>query len=262
MEGKEDRHFVTALARGLDLLRAFTSGAERLSNYELAQRCALPKSTVSRLTHTLTQLGFLHHVEETGRYRLGMATLALARTTFDRLDLREATGDLLQKTADATGTMISMAIRDELSVLYVENYRSQTSVVTLRLGIGSRLPVAPTAAGRAHLVTLGEQQRSALMQRIRALDVSAWPALEAGILQALQEFANSGCVSSFAQWRDEINAIAVPISLGGGGLPPMVINAAAPVSSLTAKIFLSEVRPQLIAVARAIEARYRELSAP
>ncbi|MDN8617433.1 IclR family transcriptional regulator [Variovorax ginsengisoli] len=262
MEGKDDRHFVTALARGLSILRAFASGAERLSNHELAQRCALPKSTVSRLTHTLTQLGFLHYIEDTGRYRLGMATLALARTTLDRLDLREATGDLLQKAADGTGTMISLAIRDELSVLYVESYRSQSSVVTLRLGIGSRLPVASTAAGRAHLVALDARQQSALMQRIRKLDAAAWPALEAGILQARKEFASSGCVSSFGEWRKEINAIAVPITLSGGGLPPLVLNAAAPVWSISVETFLSDVRPQLISAARAVEARYRETSTP
>src|SRR4030095_6610333 len=51
-----DRQFVTALARGLYLLRAFRSAEDRLSNQELAQLCSLPKSTVSRLTHTLTKL--------------------------------------------------------------------------------------------------------------------------------------------------------------------------------------------------------------
>jgi len=70
---KEDRHFVTALARGLRLLQVFRSGEERLSNQELAERCSLPKSTVTRLTYTLTLLGFLHHHQDTGRYRLGMA---------------------------------------------------------------------------------------------------------------------------------------------------------------------------------------------
>jgi DNA-binding IclR family transcriptional regulator len=217
---------------------------------------------VSRLTHTLSQLGFLHRIEDTGRFRLGMATLALARTTLDRLDLREATGDLLQNAADQTGTMISLAIRDELSVLYVESYRSQSSVVTLRLGIGSRLPIASTAAGRAHLMRMDARQRTAMMQRIRALDAAAWPALEAGILEAQKEFAEFGCTSSFGEWRKEINAIAVPLTLSEGGLPPLVINAAAPVWSITAEAFLSDVRPQLISVARAIEARYRETFTP
>ena len=46
---KEDRHFVTALARGLDVLACFRSGDAMLGNGELAQRCDLPKSTISRL---------------------------------------------------------------------------------------------------------------------------------------------------------------------------------------------------------------------
>ncbi len=81
-DGREDRHFVTALARGLDVLRCFRSGEERLGNQELAERRKLPKSTVTRLTYTLTKLGYLHHVEESGRYRLGMATLMLGGTSW------------------------------------------------------------------------------------------------------------------------------------------------------------------------------------
>lgn len=262
IQSRDDRHFVTALARGLDILKAFSSGAERLSNHELARRCELPKSTVSRLTHTLTQLGYLHHIENTGRYRLGLAALTLARTTLDRLDLREATGDLLQRAANETGTMVSIAIREELSVLYVENYRNQESVVTLQLGIGSRLPLASTAAGRAHLAALDARQRAALMERMSALDAEAWPALEAGIAKAQKQLSDIGCVSSFGEWRQEINAIAVPVSLSDAGLPPMVINAAAPVWAVTIDAFLSQVRPRLIAAARTVEARYRQIQTP
>ena len=78
---KEDRHFVTALARGLSVLSSFSSGEKMLGNLEIAKRCKLPKSTVSRLTYTLTKLGYLVYVEETGRYRLGTSTLALGNAT-------------------------------------------------------------------------------------------------------------------------------------------------------------------------------------
>ena len=66
---KEDRHFVTALARGLEVLSCFRSGDKALGNQEIAQRCKLPKSTVSRLTSTLTKLGYLIQVEDSGKYR-------------------------------------------------------------------------------------------------------------------------------------------------------------------------------------------------
>ena len=54
---KQDRHFVTALARGLEVLTCFRSGDALLGNGELAERCQLPKSTVSRLAQTLARLG-------------------------------------------------------------------------------------------------------------------------------------------------------------------------------------------------------------
>jgi len=54
---KTDRHFVTALARGLEVLASFRHGDRMLGNQELSKRCGLAKSTVSRLTHTLTSLG-------------------------------------------------------------------------------------------------------------------------------------------------------------------------------------------------------------
>ena len=61
---KEDRHFVEALARGLEILACFRQKDGLLGNQELARRCGLAKSTVSRLTYTLTKLVYLTHVEE------------------------------------------------------------------------------------------------------------------------------------------------------------------------------------------------------
>src|SRR5579862_9404082 len=65
---KADRHFVTALARGLEVLACYRHGDRVLGNQELSQRCGLAKSTVSRLTHTLTQLGYLIYVEDSAKY--------------------------------------------------------------------------------------------------------------------------------------------------------------------------------------------------
>lgn len=256
---KEDRQFVTALARGLKILQAFRSGEERLSNLEIAERCQLPKSTVTRLTYTLMQVGFLHHLPESGRYRLGLATLALRRTIQERLDLHDATGTLLQETADKTRTMVSLAIRDELSILYIDSCRSQSSVVTLHLDIGSHLPLATTAAGRAFLVASPEKTRQALMERIRRLDARAFPGIEQRVMKAVDDYASHGCVVSFGEWREEINAIAIPMAMGEE-LPMIVANAAAPAWVVSPEIFMNEVRPQLKTMVRAIEGKYRSAS--
>jgi hypothetical protein len=55
----KDRQFANTLARGLEVLRCFRVGEPLLGNKEIAQRTGLPKATVSRLTHTLIELGYL-----------------------------------------------------------------------------------------------------------------------------------------------------------------------------------------------------------
>ena len=57
-DGK-DRNFVTALARGLEILRCFGENDLTLTNSEIADRTGLPKATISRLTHTLCELDYL-----------------------------------------------------------------------------------------------------------------------------------------------------------------------------------------------------------
>jgi DNA-binding IclR family transcriptional regulator len=249
--GKEDRHFVTALARGLDVLRAFKSGEERLGNQELSERCKLPKSTVTRLTYTLTKLGYLHHIPESGRYRLGMATLTLGGTTLARLDVKEVSRPLMQALAYETSTLISLGVRDDMSMLYIENCRGH-SIVTLRLEIGSRIPLATTAMGRAYLAGVPDSVRQGLEERIQAFDPMNWQRVEPGIRQAMSDLAEHGCCCSFGEWHKEINGIAVPLSLGNG-LPVMVVNAAGPAQTLPAQTFMREVRPALIATVREIE---------
>ena len=73
----KDRQFVNALARGLELLRCFQPGDTELGNAELARRTGMPKPTVSRLTYTLTKLGYLAFSESRGTYRLAAGVLAL-----------------------------------------------------------------------------------------------------------------------------------------------------------------------------------------
>jgi DNA-binding IclR family transcriptional regulator len=251
----QDRQFVTALARGLEILRCFGSGEERLSNQELSDRCSLPKSTVTRLTHTLTSLGYLHHIAETGRYRLGMTTLALSGSTLSRLDVKELSRPLMQQLAEQTGTLVSLGIFDDMSMVYIENCRG-LSLVTLRLDIGSRIPVAVTAMGRAYLAGLSAQAREPVESRLQALTKERWPDIHRAIERACAEYELTGCCASFGEWHADVNGIAVPVH-AGIELPLLALNAAGPARMLPQAYLLNDVRPQLIAVGKQIESRLR-----
>ncbi|MDB5737924.1 MAG: IclR family transcriptional regulator [Sphingomonas bacterium] len=88
-EGGAARQFITALARGLDVLGAFRVNDPPLSNQELARRTGLPRPTISRMTYTLTELGYLTYHERLGSYELGGSALVLghvARANFNALE--------------------------------------------------------------------------------------------------------------------------------------------------------------------------------
>ena len=72
-----DRKFVVALARGLEVLRAFTPSEGLLGNQEIAARTGLAKATVTRLTYTLTTLGYLTHIDRLEKYQLAPGALAI-----------------------------------------------------------------------------------------------------------------------------------------------------------------------------------------
>ena len=249
--GKQDRHFVTALSRGLDVLSCFRSGSRLLGNQDISERCRLPKSTVSRLTYTLTKLGYLHYVKESGKYRLGTATLALGSAVLGRFDVRDLARPLMQELADATGTSVALGARQRLSMVCIEVCKGN-SVLSLNTEVGMRYPLATSAIGRAYLAVSGDTERADLYDQIRELDHVAWPVLKQGLDQSLSMYEETGACGSFGEWQPDVNGIAVGFR-PGNGLPPMAINCGAPAFKVSSEYLLGEVRPRLIDLVRRIE---------
>ena len=61
-----------------------------LGNQEIAHRTGLPKPTVARLTHTLTELGYLNYIRRFRKYELGASVLALGYAAISSMDVRRA----------------------------------------------------------------------------------------------------------------------------------------------------------------------------
>jgi DNA-binding IclR family transcriptional regulator len=248
---KEDRHFVTALARGLELLSCFRSGDKLLGNQELAERSKLPKSTVSRLTYTLTKLGYLQYDEHLGKYRLGTATLALGSAMLSKLDIRQLARPMMLELANFSHAMVSLGMRDRLNMIYVENCRSQAAL-TLSLDVGARIPIATTAMGRAYLAAVSSAERDEILELVRAADEKAWPVLRDKVQRSIEEFHELGCCTSFGDWQPDVNAIAIAFR-PSDSTAPLSINCGGPAFNLSPEFLLQEVRPRLIEIVRQLQ---------
>ena len=247
----EDRYFITALSRGLDVLACFRSGDSSLSNQQISERCGLPKSTVTRIVYTLTKRGYLIQVEPGGRYALGTATLALGSSMLARMDIRQFARPLMQELADFAGATVALGVRDRLSIIYTEVARS-AATLALTLQVGSRIPLATSAIGRAFLASASDRERAAIMKLAADMDESAANALQEAIDKALRDYDEYGCATSFGEWQGDVNGIAVGFR-SSGAMPALVINCGGPSSSLSKEFLLTEVKPRLVALARKLE---------
>ena len=118
---EKEPQVVIALARGLNVLRSFRQGDRFLGNQEIAERTGLPKATVSRLTNTLTVLGYLNHSKRFNQYSLGTAVLSLGYSMLGNMDTLKSARPLMQELADSVEASVSLAARDGLHMVYLEN---------------------------------------------------------------------------------------------------------------------------------------------
>jgi DNA-binding IclR family transcriptional regulator len=209
-EEQDDRQFVVALARGLSVLTAFRVKDGRLGNRELAERTSVPAATVSRITHTLTSLGFLNFDARSETYDLGGSSLALAHTALARLNIRRVAVPLMQSLADRSNANIGLGMRDRKMMLYVDTCEG-SGLVGLRLFAGSRVPMATSATGRAYLAALPEKERAALMEGIAADFGAEWPTIRRGIEKAVRDVQRHGFCLSLGEWHKDIHSVAVPL---------------------------------------------------
>ncbi len=243
---------VAALARGLELLRCFSPQEPELSNGELATHSGLPKSTVSRLTRTLVELGYLRHDAARRRYRVGPSVLALGYAALANLRVRDLARPHMQALADATQALVSLATRDRLAMIYLENCRSASSV-TLRLNVGTQLPLASTSIGRAFLAGLPAAERDYLLAQLAAREGEAWPAQAAAIARELARYRAQGYCLSIGEWKRDVNAAAVPLA-SAQGTDLLVLSISGPAFAVTPRGLEEELAPRLVALARHIEA--------
>jgi len=247
----KDRLFVTALARGLAVLGAFRPGEAGLSNQELAARTSLPKSTVSRLTYTLTRLGYLAQEADSGYYRLGLSVLALGSVVLASYDIRSIAAPLMREFALKHNVSVSLAMREGTDMLYLETCRSPARV-TVQLTVGSRVPIATTAIGRAFYVGLSEHEREALDEQLAERYADDWPELYKRLQQSLAQYRACGYAVSWGEYGPEVMAIGVPLPSPTPGQPPFALNASGPSLLFTPSVLEHEIAPALVELAQSV----------
>jgi IclR family pca regulon transcriptional regulator len=159
----EGPDFVTALARGLTVIRAFGPDRPRMTLADIAKRVTLPRATVRRSLITLETLGY---VESDGRnFALSPKVLSLGNSYLTSSPFPRSIQPMLERLAVSIGESCWAAILDDYDVLLVAGAKSNR-MLSAGLRVGSRLPAFCSAFGRVMLAGLPDEEIESYFARL------------------------------------------------------------------------------------------------
>jgi DNA-binding IclR family transcriptional regulator len=247
---ENDRQFVTALGRGLVILAAFEHH-ERLTHQQLCQMAKLPKATITRLIHTLTTLGFLR-VTEHGQYQLGSSAVRLSATAWSRHDMVAAAEPLLRQFASENEVSVNLATEVEGEMRYHACCRSPARL-SVNLQVGSAVPVARTAIGRAFYAASSPTRQAVISSNLKeTLSDEDYIHAQTALTQAAQHYEQYGYTVSDGEFSTDILAVAVGVYDVATGQYAYSLNASVPSANWEADEYAAIIVPKLQALAERI----------
>lgn len=243
MKDENDRQFVTALARGLELLRCFTPQHPYLGNQELSQMTGLPKATITRLTYTLVKLGYLKQSANSNKYQLSVGVLAFGYTMMANVSINNLVTPYMEALADYANSAVAMATRDRLMMVYL-NVVQGKGITTMRRNVGSYLPIHLSAMGRACLASMPAAEQEFILNAIRHKYKDDWLKISRGLDKAFKDYEDYGYCFSISEWRKDVNAVATAFMHPTEGL--LTFNCGAPSFILSRDKLEEDIAPRLL----------------
>jgi DNA-binding IclR family transcriptional regulator len=249
---QKDRKYITALARGFEILRAFKPGAGPMGNQALSEATGIPKATVSRLTHTLASLGYLRATGDRGRFEPTESILALGYAVLSNMPVIQLASGPMQEIAARYEVSLALASRDRLRMIFTETCNSK-ALSTLHLEVGARVPMHSTAVGRAFLAGLPEAERTFFFERIaERMPAPEWAAIRERLEDAVRQVATRGFCYVEDEWHQGMRAVGAPVR-AAGGRHVMSMLCGAPAFAVSRDLLETELGPRLTHLCRSLD---------
>lgn len=252
---EEDTLAGSALARGIALLRCFSSRNQQLSRKELMERTGLPKATVSRLTQTLSELGLLRP-GASGAFVLGPDMLSFIPAVLGRFSLRQVARTAMQELADHAHAQVTIAAGTGTALLFAEICQGQGCKV-FRPDLGTRLSLSRTASGRAYLLAEQPHIRDRLLRRLA--ENTAPAVLAEHLAETRRDLMRRGFAHNIGGMHPDIMGVAIPVRAPAGQI--VVFTCTVTAFQATREQLLSDIGPRLMALVQGVAAAMPEQAA-
>jgi IclR family transcriptional regulator, mhp operon transcriptional activator len=225
------RHYrvkpVQSLERGLQVL-AVLREMRAASLHDLHQRTGIPKATLTRILYTLYRQGLVWQRMADGAFLPSHVMLARARLD-DPQALAEIASGVLEQLCERVmwPSVLSVPRLDYMEVIETNSPRAYFDALPAA-PLGFRANVLRSASGRAYLAFCPDQEREAVLRRLRERDVPGHelahdPAAVRRIVTTTRRRGYSvrdpGFGGHYSKTRKEAddgrNSIAMPVRAGG-----------------------------------------------
>lgn len=237
-----DPDFMTSLARGLAVIRAFSDSRRPQTIAQISQQTGIPRAAVRRCLHTLRQLGYID--AEMNNYTLRPKILTLGYSYLSSTPLTVSSQPCLNGISRALNESSSLAVLEEDEVLYVA--RSATSrVMSVSLSAGSRLPAYCSSLGRVLLAELPAAELDAYLARVTLQARTEHTVTDpARLREILQQVRIDGYAVNNEELELGLRSIAVPVR-GASGKVLAALNVGAQAARVSAGQMVEEFLPVL-----------------
>jgi IclR family pca regulon transcriptional regulator len=247
IEALTNPSFMTSLARGLAVLRAFSDQRKSLTIAQISHRTGIPRAAVRRCLFTLKQLGYAD--SESNNFTLKPKVLTLGYSYLSSTPLTVAAQPFLNQISRTLNESCSLAVLDDGEVLYVA--RSATSrIMSVALNTGSRLPAYCTSLGRIMLAHMPDHERDA---HLAAAKLKAFTDHTVVSVTRLKEILAQARQDGYVVVEEELEvglrSIAVPVR-GASGNVLAGLNIGAQAARVTKRQMVEEFLPVLLREAR------------
>ena len=248
-----DTKIVSALARGIAILRCFNVTRYELSAKDLLELTDLPKPTLFRLLDTLCSLGLLSYSERTSRYTPGLALLDLAAPALARMSIRQFARPLIEDLASYIDEgQVQLVVGSQGSLHYADVVQGKRSKI-YRPETGMRLSLSRTASGRAYLCSIPEIQKADYLRQLEQRNPEHKKWLDQRLIDSENDLKNYGFCQGYGDLHREIEVIAIPMYVSADD-EYWIFSVSLPVFSTQSKILNDDIGPRLLNLVRNVNA--------
>jgi IclR family pca regulon transcriptional regulator len=244
--------YVQSFARGLDVIRSFSASAPRQTLSDVATRSGLTRAGARRILLTLQSLGYVR--TDGKHYALTPRILDLGFAYLSSMPIWNLAEPVMERLVEEVKESCSAAVLDGADIVYVLRVPTR-KIMSIGLGVGSRLPASCTSMGRMLLAALTDAEVQAVLQAAPPAALTRYTLTEPdAVLAKVRQARRQGWCLVNQELEEGLVSLAAPI-VNRTGETIAALNISGQANRTPARQMQEQMLPALLRAAKDVSQR-------